>query len=118
MNAGRPTPATEADERLASLHDAYVEKVSAAVTAGRDDLVHEFAAAFEREAAELTGASAGARRLERRPTRWGLRARTGATTPAGNRTSRTRETLRRFDRYTLEVMNPGHPYRSRPDRSA
>ncbi len=31
---------------------------------------------------------------------------------------RTRQSLRRFDRYTLEVMNPGHPYRLRTDRSA
>jgi hypothetical protein len=39
----------------------------------------------------------------RRPTSW---------------TGRVRATLHRFDRYTLEVMNPGHPYRVRADRSA
>jgi hypothetical protein len=38
--------------------------------------------------------------------------------PAGGWASRARQSLRRFDRYTLEVMNPGHPYRLRTDRSA
>jgi hypothetical protein len=37
--------------------------------------------------------------------------------PAGW-TGRARQTLRRLDRYTLEVMNPGHPYRLHTDRSA
>jgi hypothetical protein len=31
---------------------------------------------------------------------------------------RTRQTIRRLDRYTLEVMNPGHPYRLGTDRPA
>jgi hypothetical protein len=31
---------------------------------------------------------------------------------------RSRQAIRRFDRYTLEVMNPGHPYRLGADRSA
>jgi hypothetical protein len=35
-----------------------------------------------------------------------------------DRPSRTRRALRRFDRYTLTVMNPGHPYRLPSDRSA
>jgi hypothetical protein len=38
--------------------------------------------------------------------------------PAGSWASRARQSLRRFDRYTLEVMNPGHPSRLRTDRSA
>jgi hypothetical protein len=42
---------------------------------------------------------------------------TEALRPAGW-AGKARETLRRFDRYTLEVMNPGHPYRVRTDRSA
>jgi hypothetical protein len=93
MNAQHPTPPSETDARLARLHDAYAEKVSTAEAAGRDDLVREFAAAYETESAELTGAHT----LERRPPRRSLRAR--------------------FDSYTLEVMNPGHPYRRTPDRS-
>jgi hypothetical protein len=35
-----------------------------------------------------------------------------------DRPSRARQALRWFDRYTLEVMNPGHPYRLPTDRSA
>jgi hypothetical protein len=31
---------------------------------------------------------------------------------------RSRQAIRRFDRYTLEVMNPGHPYRLPADRRA
>jgi hypothetical protein len=31
-------------------------------------------------------------------------------------TTRTRTWLRRFDAYTLEVFNPGLPYRPRRDR--
>ncbi|MGY1671915.1 hypothetical protein [Geodermatophilus sp. SYSU D00710] len=31
-------------------------------------------------------------------------------------TGRTRTWLRRLDAYTLEVFNPGMPYRPRPDR--
>ena len=31
-------------------------------------------------------------------------------------TTRARSWLRRLDTYTLEVFNPGAPYRPRPDR--
>ncbi len=31
---------------------------------------------------------------------------------------RTRQALRRFDGYTLEIMNPGHPYRPNTNRPA
>ncbi len=43
---------------------------------------------------------------------------TDGAAPAGGWASRARQSLRRFDRYTLEVMNPGHPYRLTTDRSA
>ena len=43
---------------------------------------------------------------------------TDGAAPAGGWASRARQSLRRFDRYTLEVMNPGHPYRFTTDRSA
>lgn len=42
-----------------------------------------------------------------------------ATTPparTGALAGRTRSWLRRLDAYTLEVFNPGAPYRPRPDR--
>jgi hypothetical protein len=42
----------------------------------------------------------------------------GRQEPRPGRPSRAREALRRFDRYTLAVMNPGHPYRLLTDRSA
>jgi len=43
---------------------------------------------------------------------------TDGAAPAGGWANRARQSLRRFDRYTLEVMNPGHPYRLTTDRSA
>ncbi|MGW0364519.1 hypothetical protein [Streptomyces sp. NPDC002990] len=48
--APRP-PAAQGDP----LHDAYVAKINAAVAAGRDDLVAELAAAYEREAGGRAG---------------------------------------------------------------
>ena len=41
-----------------------------------------------------------------------------STALAGGWVNRARQSLRRFDRYTLEVMNPGHPYRLSTDRTA
>jgi hypothetical protein len=43
---------------------------------------------------------------------------TATTAPArpGALATRTRSWLRRLDAYTLEVFNPGAPYRPRPDR--
>jgi hypothetical protein len=112
MNNENMTPTTQADDRLSHLHDAYVAKVNAALDAGRDDLVREFAQAFDEESAELTGVHT----LDRRPGR--RTPHTRAPRAAAPATSRVRASLRRFDRYTLEVMNPGHPYRTRTDRSA
>jgi hypothetical protein len=109
MNTENMTPMHHSDDRLSDLHDAYVAKVNAALDAGRNDLVREFAAAYDEESAEL----AGGHLLDRRPGRRALRTRVAA--PA---MSRARESLRRFDRYTLRVMNPSHPYRTRRDRSA
>jgi hypothetical protein len=46
-------------------------------------------------------------------------AMTPAGTPAGRPAplaARTRAWLRRLDAYTLDVFNPGAPYRPRPDR--
>jgi hypothetical protein len=44
--------------------------------------------------------------------------RVHAAAPAAGWAGRARQSLRRFDRYTVEVMNPGHPYRIGTDRSA
>jgi hypothetical protein len=81
------------DDHLAQVHEAYVGKVNALVAAGRDGAVRELAEAYDedRAAAGRPAANAGPRPVER------LR--------------RTRDSLRRFDRYTLDVFNPGAPYR-------
>ena len=100
---------TETDDRNARLHDAYARKVSNAVAADRDDLVREFAQAYAAETGQL-GTTPPGHLLERRSGRRAPRP--------GSWTARAGESLRRFDRYTLEVMNPGHPYRRGTDRSA
>jgi hypothetical protein len=76
-----------------------VGKVNALVAAGRDGAVRELTEAYdeERAAADGSGTAAGPRPVER------LR--------------RTRDSLRRLDRYTLDVFNPGAPYRPRSTRS-
>ena len=88
MNAAVDT--TNDDARL---HAAYVDKVNALVGAGRDGLAHELAEAYRDE-------SGTARR---------------SAAPVASRIGRS--WLRRFDSYTLEVFNPGPPFRSRPGRS-
>ena len=96
MTAPRQT--TLADDRLRQVHAAYVHKVNSLVTTGDDDLVIELAHAFDEE----TAGSARSLRAGR-PGRVGTLAR---------------NSLARFDRYTLDVFNAGSPYRSRDDRSA
>src|SRR3954453_2258865 len=91
----------QADGRIERMHRAYTGKVNALVAGGRDGLAYELAEAYRKESAEggATEAPGGARRSA------GWRRRTG-------------EAVRRFDRYTLDVFNPGTPYRPRTDRSA
>lgn len=88
------------DDHLAQVHEAYVGKVNALVAAGRDEATRELTEAYdeERSAADRPAATAGQRPVER------LR--------------RTRDSLRRFDRYTLDVFNPGAPYRPGTSRSS
>jgi hypothetical protein len=100
-----------AGDRIVRMHADYLRKANAAVEAGRDDLVQELAESF---AQESTGASAGARRAagRRSPTR----GQDGRRPGGDNRLGRiTRRSLSRFDRYTLDVFNPGAPY-GRSDR--
>jgi hypothetical protein len=105
------TPEAAPNDRIVRMHAAYLHKANSLVEAGRDDLAHELAESFAEESA---GASAGTRRAagRRTPTR-----DQGGRRPEGdNRLGRlTRRSLRRFDRYTLDVFNPGAPYR-RSDR--
>jgi len=99
-------------QRLVRMRAAYTEKINAAVQADRMDLARELG---ERTFVdELAGAPAGRRSSTRTP---GLRPATRLA-----RIGRaTRRSLHRLDRYTVEVFNPGHPYRpeaGRRDRSA
>jgi hypothetical protein len=82
-----------ADDRLTRMHAEYVGKVNALVAADREGLAHELAEDYRQECAgrDATAEPDASRR------------------PAG-RTRRTRESLRRFDRYTLDVFNPRPPY--------
>jgi hypothetical protein len=99
-------------QRLVHMRAAYTEKINAAVQADRMDLAQELG---ERTFVdELAGVPAGRRSSTRTagvrpPTRL---ARIGRV---------TRRSLHRLDRYTVDVFNPGHPYRpeaTRPDHSA
>jgi hypothetical protein len=92
MTTALQTPHQE-DDRLARMHQAYVGKVNALVAAGREGLAHELAEAYRAESAVADATVAPA--APRSPGVW---------------SRRTRDSLRRFDRYTLEVFNPGPPY--------
>ena len=81
------------DDRLARMHQAYVGKVNALVAAGREGLSQELAETYRVESgiADATAAPAASR-------------------PSAAWSQRTRDSLRRFDRYTLDVFNPPPPY--------
>ena len=80
-----------------------------------DDHGDQFPGALPARTASAPTRPAGARqRLVRMRS---ARVRTAATTRS-RVVQGTRRSLQRFDRYTLDVLNPGHPYRPRTDRSA
>jgi hypothetical protein len=95
------TTTNQDDGRIERMHRAYTGKVNALVAEGRDGLSYELAEAYRKE-------SAGE----------GATEAPGAARRSAGWTRRTREAVRRFDRYTLDVFNPGTPYRPRTDRSA
>ena len=112
---------TGADERLVRMSAAYTAKVNAAVQAGRETLAYELAE--QTFAEELSGSDTAAvsspagRPTGRRPRGHGHRP----PTTLGRMSQLTRRSLRRFDRYTLDVFNPRPPhalYSTQPDRSA
>lgn len=103
MTSVRPTPDESGAQRMVRMQAAYAQKVNSLVDAGRDDLVPELSDAFAAETATIRR-DAGRRTPTRNPRGRG---------PGGGR---LRRSLRRFDRYTLDVFNAGSPYRS--DRSA
>jgi hypothetical protein len=104
------------EQRIVRMRAAYTGKINSAVQAGREELAHELA---ERTFAEELSALHAGRRTS---------VRTPGTRPPGQVPTRlarmgrfTRRSLDRFDRYTVDAFNPGHPYgpdASRPDRSA
>ena len=113
----------EAGDRLVRMHAAYVQKVNSVVEAGRDGLAHELAQTFAEESSggSATAAHVGSPRGRRagRPTPSrgsGGRPPGPATTRLGTVGRFTRNSIERFDRYTLEVFNAGAPRRSRDDR--
>jgi hypothetical protein len=89
-----------ADDRLGRMHAEYVGKVNALVAADREELAHELAEDYRQECAgpDATVKPDASQR------------------PAG-RTRRTRESLRRFDRYTFDVFNSRPPYGKHTSRS-
>jgi len=108
----RPAPApSRAGERHVRMRAAYVHKVDSAVQADPDGLARELA---ERTFAEETAVGGAIRRTSRRrsPARThGGRPPGQAASPLSRMRRFTRRSLKRFDQYTLEVFNPGAPYR-------
>ena len=90
---------------------AYVHKVNSAVQAGRDGLAHELAErTFAEEIAEGDAIRRTPARRDRARTHGG-RPPGQAASPLGRMGRFTRRSLKRFDQYTLDVFNPGAPYR-------
>jgi hypothetical protein len=97
--AGRPAGA---NERVVRMHAAYPRKIDSAVQADRE----EPASADPDPMRERRAA------VRRSPARtYGCRPPGQAGTGLGPVGRFTRRSLDRFDRYTLEVFNPGPPYR-------
>jgi hypothetical protein len=120
--AGTTTaPSPGAEDRLVRMHAAYVQKVNSVVEAGREGIAHELAQTFADEfsRAFASGAHvdpARARRAAgRRTAGRGQSGRPPGQARLGRMGRFTRSSLERFDRYTLDVFNPGGPYRSRDD---
>jgi hypothetical protein len=88
-------------ERIVRMHAEYLYKANSLIEAGRDDLAHELAESFAQE-------SGSARRPAGRRTP--TRGQDGRRPEAGRLARITRNSLSRFDRYTLDVFNPGAPY--------
>jgi hypothetical protein len=102
-------------DQFMRMHAADVQNVNSVVEADHRGLAHELAEAF---VAEFSGAAAAQPDGGRRGPGRGTRSRRAGGRPpgqAGTRLGRfTRTSLRRFDRYTLDVFNPGAPYRPKP----
>ena len=100
-----PAPAatrrTASDERIVRMHAEYLHKANSLIQAGRDDLAHELAETFAQE-------SGSARRPAGRRTP--TRGHGGRRPGPGTLGRITRSSLHRFDRYTLDVFNPGAPH--------
>ena len=125
--AAAPTRPAGAEKRLVRMPALYVQKADSAAQAGCEGPARELAA--EPAVAESTVEHGSGAHLD--PTREHRTA--GRRSPGGTRGGRrpgsgastltrmgrlTRRSLEGLDRYTLDVFNPGPPFRTRPDRSA
>jgi hypothetical protein len=115
LPAPASAPASGPSDRLVRMHAAYVHKVNAVVGSGNDDLARELADSFDEESA---GQHAVRAHADRRSAGRHTPGRGRGGRPPGRVGSFTRRSLERFDRYTLDVFNAGHHYRTRDDRSA
>jgi hypothetical protein len=85
----RTSPERPTEDR-ARLHDDYVRKLHSAIGSDRPDLAAELSAGYAREAGLATVPAEGA--------------------PSSAVVARTKDLLRRLDRYTLQAYNPVWPY--------
>ena len=119
-----PARPAGAEKRLVRMPALYVQKADSTVQPG---LARELAP--ESAVAESTVEQGSGPHVD--PTR--ERRTAGRRSPGGTRGGRrpgsgtstltrmgrlTRQSLAGLDRYTLDVFNPGPPFRTRPDRSA
>ena len=110
---------TAADERIVRMHAAYVQKANSLVEAGKEGLAQELADAFAEESSGAQPEPSSTRRAagRRTPTRGQGGRRPEADGRLGRMSRITRNSLDRFDRYTLDVFNPRTPYRPQPESS-
>jgi hypothetical protein len=102
-----PTPARRPASDVVRMQAEYLYKANSLVEAGRDDLAYELAESFALESGNPRRAAG-----RRSPTR----GQDGRRPEGDNRIGRiTRRSLSRFNRYALDVFNPGAPY-GRSDR--
>ena len=123
LPAATPSRPAGAADRLVRMDPASASTVDSAVQTGPADLAHEPAEktlVTASSAQAVDGASLDLRERRTAGRRSPDRPRDGRRPTSGSTLSRmgrlTRRSLDRFDRYTLDVFNPGHPYRPHADR--
>ena len=120
LPASTPSRPAGAADRLVRMDAASASTTDSAVPGG-PELAHaqktlvaqSSTQPVDGAALDLRGRRTAGRRSPARP-RDGRRPGAGSTLSRMGRL--TRRSLDRFDRYTLDVFNPGHPYRPHADR--